>query len=150
MIDCFEWIIRTLLCVVIYYASRQVPFHSYLIVRCDDSWCAHVDLHVALRQLAVPYCYLQIMRPITRRMISFNLIRSYSQFTKNKPANLIRSEFLDYFTKDLKHSFIRSSPVSPITDSSLTFTNAGMNQVRFSKNLPPNKPDEQLYVYFSV
>lgn len=79
------------------------------------------------------------MRPITRRMVSFNLIRPYSQFTKNKPANLIRSEFLDYFTKDLKHSFIRSSPVSPITDQSLAFTNAGMNQVRFSilRNLPP-------------
>lgn len=65
------------------------------------------------------------------KMISLKSIRPYSQFTHNKPANLIRNEFLDYFTKDLKHSFIRSSPVSPITDQSLAFINAGMNQVRF-------------------
>ncbi|KYN36791.1 Alanyl-tRNA synthetase, mitochondrial [Trachymyrmex septentrionalis] len=63
-------------------------------------------------------------------MISLKLIRPYSQFTNNKPANLIRNEFLDYFTKDLKHSFIRSSPVSPITDHSLAFINAGMNQFK--------------------
>ena len=62
-------------------------------------------------------------------MISLKLIRPYSQFTNNKSANLIRNEFLDYFTKDLKHNFIRSSPVSPITDHSLAFINAGMNQV---------------------
>ncbi|EZA47311.1 Alanyl-tRNA synthetase, mitochondrial [Ooceraea biroi] len=63
-------------------------------------------------------------------MIVSKLIRSYSQFTNDKPANLIRSEFLDYFIKDLKHSFIRSSPVSPITDQSLAFINAGMNQFK--------------------
>ncbi|XP_011051624.1 PREDICTED: alanine--tRNA ligase, mitochondrial [Acromyrmex echinatior] len=63
-------------------------------------------------------------------MISLKLIRPYSQFTNNKPANLIRNEFLDYFTKDLKHSFIRSSPVSPITDHSVAFINAGMNQFK--------------------
>lgn len=79
------------------------------------------------------------MNPTTRKMISFKLIRPYSQFTNNKPADLIRNEFLDYFTKDLKHSFIRSSPVSPITDHSLAFINAGMNQVCFLilKNLSP-------------
>ncbi|XP_077269962.1 alanine--tRNA ligase, mitochondrial [Temnothorax americanus] len=71
-----------------------------------------------------------MMNPTTRRMISFRLIRPYSQLTNNKPANLIRNEFLDYFTKDLKHSFIRSSPVSPITDQSLAFINAGMNQFK--------------------
>lgn len=70
------------------------------------------------------------MNPLSRIMISLKLIRSYSQFTNNKPANLIRSEFLDYFMKDLNHSFIRSSPVSPITDQSLAFINAGMNQFK--------------------
>lgn len=67
-----------------------------------------------------------------KRMIVLKLIRSYGQLTNDKPANLIRKEFLDYFTKDLKHTYIRSSPVSPITDRSLPFINAGMNQVRFS------------------
>lgn len=72
------------------------------------------------------------MNPVTRKMISLKLIRPYSQLASDKPANLIRKEFLDYFTKDLKHSFTRSSPVSPITDRSLAFVNAGMNQVRLS------------------
>ncbi|KAL0130415.1 hypothetical protein PUN28_002237 [Cardiocondyla obscurior] len=67
---------------------------------------------------------------ITRRMISFRSIRLYSQFTNNKPANLIRNEFLEYFTTNLNHSFIRSSPVCPINDQSLAFINAGMNQFK--------------------
>ncbi|XP_018307520.1 alanine--tRNA ligase, mitochondrial [Mycetomoellerius zeteki] len=71
-----------------------------------------------------------MINSVTRKMIFLKLIRPYSQFTNNKPANLIRNEFLDYFTKDLKHSFIRSSPVSPITDHSLAFINAGMNQFK--------------------
>lgn len=67
----------------------------------------------------------------TKRIIFFKLIRLYNHFTSNKSAHLIRKEFLDYFTKNLNHSIIRSSPVSPITDPSLAFTNAGMNQVCF-------------------
>nr|XP_012216572.1 PREDICTED: alanine--tRNA ligase, mitochondrial [Linepithema humile] len=63
-------------------------------------------------------------------MIFFKLIRPYSQCTNHKSANLIRKEFVDYFTKDLKHNVIRSSPVSPITDHSLAFVNAGMNQFK--------------------
>lgn len=63
-------------------------------------------------------------------MISLKLIRPYSQLANGKPANLIRSEFLDYFTNDLKHSFIRSSPVCPVNDQSLAFINAGMNQFK--------------------
>ncbi|EFN88295.1 Alanyl-tRNA synthetase, cytoplasmic [Harpegnathos saltator] len=69
------------------------------------------------------------MNPVTKRTI-FKLIRLYSHVANNKSANLIRKEFLDYFAKDLKHSIIRSSPVSPITDQSLAFTNAGMNQFK--------------------
>ncbi|XP_011639548.1 alanine--tRNA ligase, mitochondrial [Pogonomyrmex barbatus] len=63
-------------------------------------------------------------------MMSLKLIRPYSQFTNNKPANLIRNEFLDYFSKDLKHDIVRSSPVAPISDHSLAFINAGMNQFK--------------------
>lgn len=71
--------------------------------------------------------------PVTKRMIFLNLTRSYTNGRfANKSANLIRKEFIDYFT-DLKHNVIRSSPVSPVNDRSLAFVNAGMNQVRFNK-----------------
>lgn len=63
------------------------------------------------------------------------IIRSYTNGRfANKSANLIRKEFIDYFT-DLKHNVIRSSPVSPINDRSLAFVNAGMNQVRFNNDI---------------
>ncbi|XP_011878135.1 PREDICTED: alanine--tRNA ligase, mitochondrial [Vollenhovia emeryi] len=70
------------------------------------------------------------MGSMARGMISFRSIRRFSRLANSRPANLIRQEFLDYFTKDLKHSFIRSSPVSSITDQSLMFINAGMNQFK--------------------
>ncbi|GAB1868191.1 alanine--tRNA ligase [Camponotus japonicus] len=63
-------------------------------------------------------------------MTFHKFIRSYNQFSNNKSANLIRKEFLDYFSNDLKHTIIRSSPVSPIADQSLAFINAGMNQFK--------------------
>jgi len=72
-----------------------------------------------------------MINSLKKKMTTLTLIRSYGHLANDKSANLIRKEFLDYFTKDLKHSFIRSSPVSPITDQSLAFTNAGMNQVCF-------------------
>lgn len=75
--------------------------------------------------------YLWTINNSMTKTIFFKLIRSYSYFTGSKSANLIRKEFLDYFTKDLKHSVIRSSSVSPINDESLAFINAGMNQVCF-------------------
>lgn len=44
-------------------------------------------------------------------------------------ATSIRNTFLDYFVKDHKHQFIRSSPVTPFCDPTVPFVNAGMNQV---------------------
>ena len=41
----------------------------------------------------------------------------------------IRNDFLKFF-KDKNHEFIRSSPVLPIDDPTLLFTNAGMNQFK--------------------
>lgn len=57
-------------------------------------------------------------------------LRSYSLQTNSQmTAKTIRKKFLDYFIEDLNHSFIRSSPVVPLTDQTLPFVNAGMNQV---------------------
>lgn len=41
----------------------------------------------------------------------------------------IRKTFIEYFTSNHNHTFVPSSSVLPMEDSSLLFTNAGMNQV---------------------
>ncbi|MBA65527.1 MAG: alanine--tRNA ligase [Candidatus Marinimicrobia bacterium] len=46
-----------------------------------------------------------------------------------KTSKEIRNSFLEFF-KEKDHSFIRSSPVVPIDDPTLLFTNAGMNQFK--------------------
>ncbi|XP_043667176.1 alanine--tRNA ligase, mitochondrial [Vespula pensylvanica] len=58
------------------------------------------------------------------------LLRSHCTKTTYKSANTIRKEFLDYFTKELQHDIIHSSPVSLLNDHSTAFVNAGMNQFK--------------------
>ena len=54
-------------------------------------------------------------------------IRLYS--SKHNSSKFIRQQFLDFFVKDNNHHFIKSSSVIPFCDPTLSFCNAGMNQV---------------------
>ena len=58
------------------------------------------------------------------------VLRARSFATKVRTSNEIRQQFLDFFIKENEHNFVKSSSIIPFCDSSLSFTNAGMNQVR--------------------
>ncbi|XP_043276109.1 alanine--tRNA ligase, mitochondrial isoform X2 [Venturia canescens] len=59
------------------------------------------------------------------------IIRSYNtNGMTHKSSRIIRKEFLEYFTKDLNHTYVPSSPVLPMNDPTLSFVNAGMNQFK--------------------
>ncbi|XP_014606289.1 PREDICTED: alanine--tRNA ligase, mitochondrial-like isoform X1 [Polistes canadensis] len=58
------------------------------------------------------------------------LLRSHCTKSMYKSSNVIRKEFLDYYTKELQHDVIHSSPVSLLNDHSTAFVNAGMNQFK--------------------
>lgn len=65
--------------------------------------------------------------PLSTRRLKILAARNYA--TKVKSSNEIRQQFLDFFIKENGHNFVKSSSVIPYCDPTLSFTNAGMNQV---------------------
>jgi alanyl-tRNA synthetase len=60
--------------------------------------------------------------------------------THNWSVNKVRDVFVDYFADEKAHSRIKASPVVPVNDPTLLFTNAGMNQFKsiFLGTVEPN------------
>lgn len=49
-------------------------------------------------------------------------------------SSVIRNRFIEYFVNENDHTFLRSSPIRPISDATIPFVNAGMVQVRIPNN----------------
>ncbi|KAL5334939.1 tRNA synthetases class II (A)-domain-containing protein [Aspergillus crustosus] len=64
---------------------------------------------------------------------------THQQDDRTWTSKLVRDTFLQYF-KNHGHTFVASSPVAPLSDPTLLFTNAGMNQFKsiFLGTVNPN------------
>ena len=68
-------------------------------------------------------------RNIVRNRKGLRILLNTHYSTNHNSSDVIRKQFLDFFIKDNQHEFVKSSSVIPFCDKTLSFTNAGMNQV---------------------
>jgi tRNA synthetases class II (A) len=69
---------------------------------------------------------VRIMRPAGSGRAGISMLSD----TLKWPVEKVRSTFVEYFEKKQKHVHYRSSPVVPLSDPTLLFANAGMNQFK--------------------
>ncbi|XP_030372872.1 alanine--tRNA ligase, mitochondrial [Scaptodrosophila lebanonensis] len=70
------------------------------------------------------------------------MYNSAKQLQRVLTAREIRKTFIDFFTVNHDHKFVRSSPVVPFCDPTVAFVNAGMNQFKsvfLGTAVPPYK-----------
>lgn len=68
-----------------------------------------------------------MLNRINSVLASVTMIRRHS--SSHLSSKFIRQQFLDFFIHQNEHNFVKSSSVIPYCDPTLSFTNAGMNQV---------------------
>ncbi|WPH01595.1 Alanine--tRNA ligase [Acrodontium crateriforme] len=91
--------------------------------------------HLALRTVPIrPHCPASASAPVSRfvwnpRHFLFRMASTAGHEEPEWTAVKVRSTFIEYF-KERGHTFVPSSSVVPLSDPTLLFTNAGMNQYK--------------------